>query len=131
MPPSKYLPRLAVPPGCCALLHQRRPHSQLAVYVKSLVGLDLHLAYAFARRYALLDGRLEVVAPGTPPAVAIAVVVAAQEVALRRRAALHRQGDVDGFEELLLQRGVELDDVVDVLLDILGVQPPQKVAGTC
>ena len=58
-------------------------HSQLPIHVKSLVGLDLHLAHTITRRDALVDGRLELVAPRTPPAVAVAVVVAAQKVALR------------------------------------------------
>ena len=60
-----------------------RMHSQLSVHVKSLVGLDLHLTDTITRRDTFVDGGLELVAPRTPPAVAVAVVVAAQKVALR------------------------------------------------
>jgi hypothetical protein len=103
-------------------------HSQLPVHVKSLVRLDLHLPDAVARGHALVNRRLEFVAPRTPPAVAIAIVVAAQEVALRLGALLDCERDVDGLEEVFLQRGVELDNVVDVALDVFGVQPPQQIA---
>ena len=72
-------------------------NAQLPVDVKSLVRLDLHLADALARRHALVDGRLEVVTPRAPPAVAIAVVVAAEEVALGLRAFLGSERDIDGF----------------------------------
>ena len=60
-----------------------RMHSQLPVHIKSLVGFDLHLTDAITGRDAFVDGRLKLVAPRTPPAVAVAVVVAAQKVALR------------------------------------------------
>lgn len=105
-------------------------YSQLPVHVKSLVRLDLHLTDTIARRDTFFNGRLELVAPRTPPAVAVAVVVAAQEVALRLGAFLHGQRYVDGFEQVLFQRGVELDNVVDVALDVLGVQSAQEVAVT-
>jgi hypothetical protein len=58
-------------------------NSQLPVDIKRLIGFDLHLADTITRRDSLIDGRFELVAPRTPPAVAVAVVVAAQEVALR------------------------------------------------
>jgi len=103
-------------------------HLQLPVHVKSLVRLDLHLTDTIARRDTFLNGRLELVAPRTSPAVAVAVVVAAQEVALRLGAFLDRQRYVDGLEQVLFQRGVELDNVVDIALDVLGVQSAQKVA---
>jgi hypothetical protein len=103
--------------------------AQLPVHVKGLVRLHLHLPYAVARCNALLNGRLELIAPRTAPAVAIAVVVAAEEVALCFGALLHRERDVDGFKQVLLQRGVQGYDVVDVALDVLGVQAAEEVAG--
>ena len=104
-------------------------YSQLPVYVESLVRLDLHLTDTIARRHALVDGRLELVAPRTPPAIAIAVVVAAQEIALGLGAFLNGKRDVDGFEQVLLERRVQRDNVVDIALDVLGVQSPQEIAG--
>lgn len=103
-------------------------NAQLPVYIKGLIRLDLHLAYALAGGHALVDGRLEVVAPRAPPAVAIAIVVATKEIPLGLRALVDREGYVDGFEQVLFQRWVQFDDVVDVLLDMLGVQPPEQVA---
>lgn len=107
-----------------------RMHSQLSVHVKSLVGLDLHLTDTITRRDTFLNGRLELIAPWTPPAVAVAVVVAAQEVALRLGALLHGKRDVDGFEQVFFERGVELDNVVDIALNVLWVQSAQEVART-
>ena len=62
------------PPAC---------NSQFSIDVKSLVCLDLHLTDTITRRDTLVNGRLELVAPRTAPAVTVAVVVAAQKVALR------------------------------------------------
>jgi hypothetical protein len=105
------------------------PSLQLPIYVKSLVRLDLHLPYAVARCDALLNGRLELVAPWTPPAVAIAVVVAAEEVALGLGALLHRERDVDRLEQVFFERRVERYDVVNVALYIFGVEAAEEVAG--
>jgi hypothetical protein len=104
-------------------------YSQLPVHVESLVRLDLHLTDTITRRDALVDGGLELVAPRTPPAVAIAVVVAAQEVALGLGAFLDGKGNIDGFEQVLLESRVQRDNVVDIALDVLGVQPAQEIAG--
>lgn len=71
--------------------------SQLPVHVKGLVRLDLHLTDTITRRDTLLNGRLELIAPGTSPAVPVAVVVAAEEVALGLRAFLGSERDIDGF----------------------------------
>jgi hypothetical protein len=81
-------------------------NSQLSVYIKSLIRLDLHLTDPVARRHTLFNCRLELVAPWTPPAVAVAVVVAAQEVALCFGASLHGKRYIDGFEEVFFQRWV-------------------------
>jgi hypothetical protein len=105
------------------------PSLQLPVHVKCLVCLDLHLPYAVARCDAFLNGRLELVAPRTPPAVAIAVVVAAEKVALGLGALLHRERDVDRLEQVFFERRVERYNVVDVALDVLGVQAAEKVTG--
>ena len=125
MPPSKYLRASALPIAAIV----PRIDSQFPVYVESLIRLDLHLAHAITRCNAFLNGRLEVVAPRTPVAVAVAVVVAAQEVALRFRAFLDGEGDVDGLEQVFFERGVQGDDVVDVALDVFGVEAPEEVAG--
>jgi hypothetical protein len=37
--------------------------------------------------------------------------------------------DVDGFEEFFGQRRSELAEVVDVLLDVFGVEAAEEVAG--
>jgi hypothetical protein len=126
MPPSKYLYSSAQ-----TLRPLPRPdvYSQLPIHVESLVRLDLHLTDTIARRDALVDGGLELVAPRTPPAVAIAVVVAAQEVALGLGAFLDGKGNIDGFEQILLESRVQRDNVVDIALDVLGVQPAQEIAG--
>jgi hypothetical protein len=105
------------------------PSLQLPIYVKSLVRLDLHLPYAVARCDALLNGRLELVAPWTPPAVAIAVVVAAEEVALGLGTLLHRERNVDRLEQVFFERRVERYDVVNVALYIFGVEAAEEVAG--
>lgn len=100
MPPSKYLPLLAhaaVTPLW---------HLQFSVHVERLVRLDLHLPDPLAWRHSILNRRLELVAPWAPPAVTIAVVVAAQEIALRLRALLRGERDIDGFEEVFFERGV-------------------------
>jgi hypothetical protein len=122
MPPSKYL--------CASAMaySNARTDSQLPVHIKSLIRLDLHLADTITGRDTFFNGRLELVAPRTPVAVAVAVVVAAQEVALRLGAFLHGQRDVDGFEEVFFERGVERNDVVDIALDVLGVQSAEEVA---
>lgn len=106
-------------------------HSQLPVDVKSLVGLELHLPHALAGHDALavLQRRLELVAPRTPPAVAIAIVVAAQEVALGLAAALHGERHVDGLEQVFGERGGELAEAVDVLGRVLGVEAAEEVPG--
>jgi hypothetical protein len=101
---------------------------QLPVNIKCLVGLDLHLPYAVTRCDALLNRRLKLIAPRTTPAVTIAVVVAAEEVALGFRALLHRERYVDRFKEIFFERGVQGYDVVDIALDILGIQSAQEVA---
>jgi hypothetical protein len=103
-------------------------HSQLPVHVKSLIRLDLHLTDTITRRDTFFNGRLELVAPRTPPAIAVAVVVAAQKVALGLGAFLHGKRDVDGLKQIFFERGVELDNVVDIALDVLGVQSAQEVA---
>jgi hypothetical protein len=126
MPPSKYLHLLAPsthPPSTIP------PHSQLPIHIKRLVRLDLHLPYAVARRDALLNRRLELIAPRTAPAIPIAVIIAAQKVALRLCAFLDRERDVDRLEQVFFERGVQGYDVVDVALDVLGVEAAQEVAG--
>lgn len=106
-------------------------HAQLTVDVECLVRLDLHLPNPLTRRHTLLDWWLKLVAPRTPPAVTIAVVVAAQEVALRLRALLDGEWDIDGFKKIFFERRVQAYNVVDVLLDILGVEAPEEVAACC
>jgi hypothetical protein len=124
MPPSKYLR-----PSAPSTTPSPHVHSQLSVHIKRLVRLDLHLPYAITRRDALLNRRLELVAPRTPPAISIAVIIAAQKVALRLCAFLDGERDVNRLEQVFLERGVEGYDVVDVALDVLGVEPAQEVAG--
>ena len=114
-----------------AVLLPSRLCLQLSVHIKRLVRLDLHLPYAVAWQHALLNGRLELIAPWTPPAVAVAVVVAAQEVALGLRALLCSKRDIDGFEQVLFERGVQTDNSLDVLLDVLRVEAPKEVTGRC
>jgi hypothetical protein len=116
MPPSKYL-------SVSALHHPlpRCPSLQLSVNVKRLIRLDLHLPYTVAGCDTLLNRWFEFIAPRTAPAVSIAVVVATKEVALSFRALLNCERDIDGFEQVFFERGVQGYNVVDVALDILGV----------
>lgn len=106
-------------------------HLQLSVHVECLIGLDFHLPYPITGRHTLVNWRLELIAPRTPPAIAIAVVVAAQEIALRLGALLDAERDVDGFEEVFFECRVQADNVVDILLDVLGVEAAEEVAGGC
>lgn len=106
-------------------------HLQLSVHIERLIRLNLHLPDPLTGCHAIFNRRLELVAPRTPPAITIAVVVAAQEVALGLRALLGGEWNIDGFEQIFLQLRVQADYVVDVLLDILGVEAPKEVAGPC
>ena len=106
-------------------------HLQLSVHIERLIRLDLHLPDPFAGRYAILNWRLELVAPRTPPAVSIAVVIAAQEIALGLRALLDGERNINGFEKVFFELGVQADNVIDILLDVLGVQTAEEVAGPC
>jgi hypothetical protein len=106
-------------------------HLQLSIHIERLIRFDLHLPDPLARRHTIFDRRLELVAPWTPPAITIAVVIAAQEVALGLRAFLGSERNIDGFEQIFFQLRVQADYVVDVLLDILGIEAPKEVAGPC
>lgn len=126
MPPSKYLPK-----SVYASMPYPALHPQLPIHIKCFVGLDLHLPDPLARRHTVFNRRLELIAPRTPPAVSVAVVVAAQEVALGLRALLCSKRDIDGFEQVLFERGVQTDNSLDVLLDVLRVEAPKEVTGRC
>jgi hypothetical protein len=106
-------------------------HPQLPVHIERLVGLDLHLPDPFTGCHTIINRRLELIAPRTSPAVSVAVVVAAQEIALGLGALLGGERDIDGLEEVFLKRRVQADNSLNVLLDILGVEAPQEVAGRC
>ena len=72
-------------------------HLQLSVHIERLIRLNLHLPDPLTGCHAIFNRRLELVAPRTPPAITIAVVVAAEEVALGLRAFLGSERDIDGF----------------------------------
>lgn len=57
-----------------------KKHSQLAVDVKGFVRADFQATDALGAHLCVLDGRVELVAPGAAVAVAIAVVVAEEVV---------------------------------------------------
>jgi hypothetical protein len=126
MPPSKYLSMSAHAFMPCPAMHL-----QLSVYVKSLVRLDLHLPDPLTGRHTIVNRRFELIAPRTPPTVSVAVVVAAQEVALGLRAFLGGERDIDRFKEVLFERRVQADNSFDVLLDVLGIEASEEVAGRC
>lgn len=90
MPPSKYLHNQHSPTSISVL-----DYIQVSVYIERLVCLDLHFAYPIAWCDALLNWRLELVAPWTSPAVTIAVVVAAQKVALSLRASFDSERNIN------------------------------------
>ena len=106
-------------------------HPQLPIYVKRLIRLDLHLSDPLTRCHTLINWRLELIAPWTPPAIPITVVVAAKEITLRLRALLDAERNINRFKEVFFQCGVQADNVVDILLDVLGVQTSKEVAGCC
>ena len=56
------------------------PHSQLAVNIKGFICADFEAADALGAHLCIIDGRVELVAPGAAVAVAIAVVVAEEVV---------------------------------------------------
>lgn len=119
---------------------------QLPVNVKGLIGLDLHLAHPLvgdralagalaaagpdAAHAALVQRRVELVAPWRAVAVAVAVVVAEEVVAARLLAALDGEGLVDGRQEVLGQVRGQGDDCVEVLARVLGVEAAEEVALT-
>ena len=108
---------------------QRFFNSQLSVDIESFVGLDFHLPYAVAwcDTLSLIHRRFKFITPRAPPAVPITVVIAAQEVSLRLGAFLHGKRDIDRFEKVFGEVGIETNKVVDVRLDVFGVEPAEKV----
>lgn len=121
---------------------------QVPVHIEGLVGLDLHLAdplagdgaltravitgtargRGHAARAALVERRVEFVAPWRAIAVAVAVVVAEEEVAARLGAAADAERLVDRGEEVLRQVWGEGDDGVEVIGSVLGVEATEEVA---
>lgn len=110
---------------------QQQQLVQFPIHIKRLVRLDFHLPHSLARHHALAirDRRLEFVAPRTAPAVSVAIVVAAEEVSLGLPAFFDGEGDVDGLEEVLGERGRELAEQVDVLGRVFGVQTAEEISG--
>ena len=70
-------------------------HPQLPIYVERLIRLNLHLPDSLTRCNTLINWRFELIAPRTPPAIPVTVVVAAQEITLRFGALLDAQRDID------------------------------------
>jgi hypothetical protein len=135
MPPSKYLQLLSamlVSATDRSIEHDAAEggHPQLSVDIKSFIGLDFHLPDPLTGHNTLtvLDRGLKLVAPGTPPAISVPVIIAAKKVSACFRAFFHRQRYIDGLEEVFGQIGVQGDEVVDVPLDILGVEAAEKIA---
>jgi hypothetical protein len=73
-------------------------HSQLAVDVKGFVCADFEAADALGTHFSIVNGRVELVAPGAAVAVAIAVVVAEQVIAAGLSATTDCEGLIYGSE---------------------------------
>lgn len=69
---------------------------QLPINIKRLIRLDLHLPNPLTRCHtlSLINWRLKLITPRTPPTIPIPIVVAAQEVPLRLRAFLYCERDI-------------------------------------
>lgn len=107
-------------------VHRAKPPLiiQLAIHIKRLIRSNLHLPHPVTRHRArsgplinttltaLLERRLKLPRPWRPVAVAIAVVVADQVVALSLAAPARAERLVDGGEEVLGQVGDEADERV-------------------
>lgn len=117
---------------------------QLPIDVKGLVGLDLHLAdsligdgaftstlaasRADTAHAALVQRRVELVAPWRAVAVAVAVVVAEEVVSAGLPAPLDGEGLVDGREEVFGQVRGQGDDGVEVLARVFRIQAAEEIA---
>lgn len=128
---------------------------ELAVDVEGLVGADLHAAdllgggagsgsggsfvgarttvgtgtAAATTTAGVVEGRVELVAPGGPVAVAVAVVVAEQVLATGLAAPAHGQGLVYRRQQVLRQLRRDVDQAVQVRRRVLRVQAAEQVAG--
>jgi hypothetical protein len=101
---------------------------QLAVDIEGLVGADLHLAHALARQLRVRRRRLELVAPGAAPAVAIPIVIAQEVVAAGLLAAGDLERGVDGGEQVLRQWGDERAERVKVGGCVFGIEAAEEIA---
>jgi hypothetical protein len=106
-------------------------YQQFSIYVKSLISPDLHPPHPLTRTHSIFERWFEFVAPRTPPAVAVAIVVAAQELAATAAIFLHGEGHVDGFEELFAERGGYFAEELDIVGCFGGGKPAQEVPRCC
>lgn len=75
---------------------------QFPVNIKALIGPHLHPPDTLRTHLCILDGRVKLIAPGTPVAVPVTVVVAEQVVAARLFAAADLERLVDRRQQLFL-----------------------------
>lgn len=101
---------------------------QLAVHIKRLVCRDLELPHALAGNRPVVQRRIEFIAPWRAIAVAVAVVVAEEVVAVGFGAAADLERLVDGGEEVFGKVGDERGDGLEVVLCVAGVEATEEVA---
>lgn len=102
---------------------------QLAVYIEGLVGRNLQLPHPLTRNGAILEGRVELIAPRGPVAVAIPVVVAEQVVAAGFGASPDLEGLVYGGEEIFGQLRDKSRDRLQVAFRVSRRETAEEVTG--
>lgn len=80
-------------------------NSQLAVDIKGFVCADFQAADTFGAHLSIVNGRVELVAPGAAETVAIAVVVAEQVITAGLPAATDCERLIYGGEQFFLMFG--------------------------
>lgn len=101
---------------------------ELTVNIERLVRSHFKLAHTLTGHSAVLQGRVEFIAPWRTVAVPVTVVVTEQIVAAGLRAAADLQGLVNGGEEVFGQIWHNCRDRMEIGLGIAGVQAPKQIA---
>jgi hypothetical protein len=90
---------------------------QIAIDINSFICLDFHPSDPLAGHdtFTVVQRRLELIAPRTPIAIAIPIVIATQKLAFGFATFLHSEGNIDGFQELFGEVWRDLGEGGDVL----------------
>jgi hypothetical protein len=124
-------PQSIYPTKSACPLPQMLYYPQFPINVKSLVGSNFHPSHALAWTDAILERRFELIAPRTPPTVAVAVVVAAQKFATTAAVLFDGEWYIDGFKELFAQFGRKFAQQLNVVSGFRGGKPAEEVPKIC